>query len=97
MAYQGKSGKIKMLRVNDLGHVWGPPSEALHTQVTVMLDCDSERFFRFEIKAEDESLATQMEMLTTLRFAFNHKLDVNLSYEFVKGEHSGQLTNVQLC
>ena len=96
MSFQGKTGKIKVLRVNDLGHVWGSPSEALHTEVTIMLDSDNKNAFGFEIKPGDDSLPSRLAMLTTLRYAYIYMLDVIISYERTEGVGNSTLKVVQL-
>jgi hypothetical protein len=96
MAFKGAKGKIKFLRVNDLGHVYGPPTDAIHTEVVVGLDSAPEMAFGMELRDGDPNLPARLAMLAVLRDAYVHKLDVAVAFDIVEGKQHGMLRRVEL-
>lgn len=96
MVFEGITGKIKFLRVNDLGHVYGPPGDEIHTEVVVSLDSAPDIALGFEIRANDPNLPSRLAMLSTLRDAYIHKLTVGIGYEIEPGKMNGFLRRVNL-
>ena len=95
MAFESRTGKIKLLRTNDLGHVWGPPNDAIHTEVTVVLDSAKDMGFGFVLRAGDDNLPSRLAMLSMLRDAFIHNLTICIFYDIVEGKKNGHLRRVE--
>ena len=95
MTVVNRSGKLRYLRINDLGHDSAAPNDALHAEVTAAL-LDNDEGYGFELHDNDPDLASCKAMLTTLRDAFYHGRPVGLSIELPEGETHGQLRSVQM-
>lgn len=91
----GLTGKIKTLRVNDLGHVWGPPQDAIRTEVGVVLDSAPDRGFGFELRQGDANLPSRLGMLSVLREAYLRGQTVGLLADVPEGKKNGTLRRVQ--
>lgn len=96
MAFKSAKGHIRFLRVNDLGHVWGPPTDALHTEVTMGLDSAPDMGFGMELRDGDANLPSRLGMLGVLRDAYVHKLPVSIWFDIAEGKKNGILRRVQL-
>jgi len=96
MALKGGSGHIKFLRVNDLGHVYGPPTDAIHTEVTMGLDSLPGVGLGMELRDGDPNLPSRLGMLAVLRDAYAHKLPIGIAYDIAEGKKNGILRRVQL-
>lgn len=96
MVFQSSSGKIVMLRVNDLGHVWGPPDDAIYTEVVVKLDSAPDSGFGFELRSGDDNLPSRLAMLSVLKDAYFNQVPISLSYDIVEGKKNGHLRRVSL-
>lgn len=96
MAFKGAKGQIKFLRVNDLGQVWGSPTDAIHTEVTMGLDTVPDQAFGMELRDGDPNLPSRLAMLAVLREAYVHKLPVGVAFDIVEGKKNGILRRVQL-
>jgi hypothetical protein len=96
MAFKGANGHLRFLRVNDLGQGWGPPNDAIHTEVTTGLDTVPDMAFGMEIRDGDPNLPSRLAMLAVLRDAYVHKLPVGIAYDIVEGKKNGILRRVQL-
>jgi len=95
MAFVGKHGKLRFLRVNDLGHVFGPPTDAIHTEVTTGLVGD-DIAFGFVLRVDDPNLAARQSMLSVLRDAWFHDKAVGVAYELPADKKNGLLRRVEL-
>jgi hypothetical protein len=95
MTFTGKTGKIKLLRTNDIGHVWGPANDALHTEVTVVLDSAPDMGFGFTLRAGDDNLPSRLAMLSMLRDAFTQNLTIGIAYEIADGKKNGHLRRIE--
>jgi hypothetical protein len=73
-------GKIKYLRCNDIGHVWGGGNDALYTEVIVKISSAPDHAFGFHLRPGDPDLPANLAMLSVLRDAFVHNLDVLISF-----------------
>jgi hypothetical protein len=97
MVLKGKTGKIKHLRVNDLGSVWGSGNDALHTEVVVQLDShQNDEAFGFTLRADDPNLPSRLGMLSVLRDAYIHKLAIGIAYDIEPGKKKGILRRIDL-
>lgn len=94
MAFVGKTGKLRFLRVNDLGHVYGPPTDAIHTEVTAGL-VGSDVAFGFTLRPDDDNLPSRLAMLGVLRDAYLHDRQIGVAYDIAEGKKNGQLRRVQ--
>lgn len=95
MPFITKPGKLKFLRVNDLGHVYGPPDDAIHTEVTAGLQGD-DHAFGFVIRVGDDNLPSRLAMLSVMRDAFIHNRDIAVWYDIAEGKKNGHLRRVEL-
>ncbi len=96
MAFKGEKGQIRFLRVNDLGHVYGPPTDAIHTEVVVGLDAAPDLAVGMELRDGDPNLPSRLAMLAVLRDAYIHKHSVGIAYDIVEGKKNGILRRVEL-
>ena len=96
MPFETRQGKLKILRTNDLGHVWGPPQDAIHTEVTIVIDTAPDMSFGFELREGDANLPSRIAMLSLLRDAFKNKLTISIWYDIAAGKKNGHLRRVQL-
>ena len=92
MTCVNRSGKLRYLRINELGHA---PDVALHAEVTAAL-LDTDEGYGFELNDDDPDLPSRQAMLTTLRDAFYHGRPVDLSIDLENGEKHGRLRRVQI-
>ncbi len=95
MAFMTAQGQIAFLRVNDLGHVFGAPTDAIHTEVTMGLDTHPGMAFGMELRDGDPNLPSRLGMLATLRDAYVHKLPVGIAFDIAEGKKNGILRRVQ--
>jgi hypothetical protein len=70
-------GKITLLRVNDLGTGYGPPTDYLDVEAEVWLDSQPGRAFGLQLRTGSED-ADHWGMLKLLRDAFNENRTVQL-------------------
>jgi hypothetical protein len=98
MVFRGSQGRIKHLRVNDIGHVWGgDPTDSLYTEVIVQLDTLNDDYaFGFELRVGDDNLPARLAMLATLREAFFNNFEVGLAYDIEEGKKKGHLRRIDL-
>lgn len=96
MGFEGAQGQIRFLRVNDLGHEFGSPTDALHTEVVVGLDSEPNKAFGMELRDGDPNLPSRLAMLSVLRSAYVHKLTVGLAFDITQGKNNGILRRVEL-
>ena len=96
MAFKGAKGQIKFLRVNDLGGGYGPPSDVIHTEVTVALASNPNLAVGMELRDGDPNLPSRLAMLSILRHAFINKLAVGIAYDITEGKENGILRRVEL-
>lgn len=96
MAFIYKNGKLRFLRVNDLNHVYGPPDDAIHTEVTVGVEGD-DGGFGFVLRHDDPNLPSRLAMLATLRDVFFHGREVALGVDLPEGKKNGHLRRVDLA
>jgi len=73
------NGRLKFLRVHDVGGGFGPPSDFLDVEVVVQLDTEPGRSFGFQLR-DNGSEAAHKGMLDALRTAFAHNHPVRLDY-----------------
>jgi hypothetical protein len=72
-------GKLTMLRVNELGGGFGPPSDFIDVEVVAAFDTEPGRAFGFQLR-NDDNLAAHRRMLGLLRDAFNRSSTVQIEY-----------------
>jgi len=98
LIFQGKSGKIRHLRVTDMtAGGFGPEDDRLHTEVVVVLDeLDQAAAYGFELKAADPHLPSRLAMLSVLREAYVAGRTVGLAYYIEEGKHKGRLVRVDI-
>ncbi len=96
MTLRGAKGQIRFLRVNDLGHVYGPANDAIHTEVVVGLDTAPDLAVGMELRDGDPNLPSRLAMLSILRDAYLHKHTVGIAFNIADGKKNGILRRVEL-
>lgn len=94
MAVLQSSGKLKLLRVHDVGGKFGPPTDQLDVEVIFQLRND-DRFFGFQLRNDKHRLA-RGGMLDLLRDAFNHDWTVTTDFDIDAGKKNGRAFRVWL-
>jgi hypothetical protein len=74
------SGKVKLLRVHDVGTGYGPATDQIDVEVIVWLDSQPGKAFGFQLRNDSKGLAHQ-GMLDLLRDAFNNNRTVTIDYD----------------
>jgi hypothetical protein len=73
------SGKITMLRVNDVGTKYGPDSDQLDAEVIIKLDSKGDEAFGFQLRTGNK-MKEQSAMLGLLQEAFKKDKPVSIDY-----------------
>jgi hypothetical protein len=95
MPLNGYKGQIKFLRVGDPTNVWGSPNDAMHTEVVVILDSHPEIAAGIQLEDGDPGLPSRLAMLSVLRDAYVHKLQVGIAVDLPEGKKNGTLRRVE--
>ncbi len=74
------SGKVKLLRVHEVGTEYGPPTDQIDAEVIVWLDSQPGKAFGFQLRNDAKGPAHQ-GMLDLLRDAFNNDRKVTIDYD----------------
>jgi len=91
MALLNLSGKIVMLRVNEVGDSFGKPPDNFVVEVVVQLDSHAAGAASgFQLRADANQPARQ-GMLDLLRDAFNHGWRVHIDHEVPAGKTKGTI------
>jgi len=94
MALLNQSGKIVMLRVNELGDSYGGPPDNIIAEVIVRLDSQPlGAASGFQLRA-DANQPVRQGMLDLLRDAFNHGWRAHFDQEVPAGRTKGIITRV---
>lgn len=95
MALLNQSGKIVMLRVNEVGDSFGKPPDHIVAEVIVQLDSQvaSGGASGFQLRADAHQPARQ-GMLDLLRDAFNQGWRVHFDHDVPAGKTKGRITRV---
>ena len=94
MALLNTSGKIKMLRVNEIGDRFGPAADFIQAEVIVQLDHqtgDTASGFKLRV---DANQPVRQGMLDLLRDAFNNGWRVHFDHEVPAGKAKGTIVRV---
>ena len=94
MALLNTSGKIKMLRVNEIGDRFGPAADFIQAEVIVQLDHqtgDTASGFKLRV---DANQPVRQGMLDLLRDAFNNGWRVHFDHEVPAGKAKGTIIRV---
>lgn len=96
MALLTQSGKIVMLRVNDVGDSFGKPPDNIIAEVIVQLDSQAAGAASgFQLR-NDANQAAHQGMLDLLRDAFNHGWRVGFDHQLPAGKTKGTIIRVWL-
>jgi hypothetical protein len=91
MALLNMSGKIVMLRVNEVGDSFGRPPDSFIVEVIVQLDSHAQGAASgFQLRA-DGNQPVRQGMLDLLRDAFNHGWRVHFDHEVPQGKTKGTI------
>jgi len=92
----GMKGQISFLRVGDPTNVWGQADDSLRTEVVAKLDVNPDIAFGFDLEQGDPALPSRLAMLSVLRDAYVHKLDVGVAVEIPEGKKNGIMRRCEL-
>jgi hypothetical protein len=96
MGLENKSGKIVMLRVNEVNDSYGPPGDNMKVEVVVRLDTMAEGAASgFKLRT-DGSQPVRQGMLDLLRDGFNHGWRVHFDHKIDAGKTKGEIIRVWL-
>jgi hypothetical protein len=95
MALEQSTGKLKLLRVHDVGTKYGPPADQIDVEVVFSLTTAPDKAFGFKLRNDTQRLAHQ-GMLDLLRDAFAGNLTVTTDYEIAAGKRNGVALRVWL-
>ncbi|WP_428423124.1 hypothetical protein [Methylibium sp.] len=94
MGLEQKSGKIVLLRVNEVGDVFGPANDNMQVEVVVQLDTHiAGAASGFKLRT-DGSQPVRQGMLDLLRDAFNHGWRVGFDHQIDAGKTKGIIVRV---
>ena len=82
------SGKLRLLRVHDVGEKYGPPADRIDVEVVFGLKEEPKRAYGFKLRNDSQRLAHQ-GMLDLLRDAFAGNFTVTTDYEIAEGKQNG--------
>lgn len=91
-AIRAAAGRITMLRVHDVGTMYGPPTDPIDGEVVIQLDSDTDSAFGFKLRTGAD-LEAQRRMFKILQDAFARNLRVEINYE-VTGPNNGRILRV---
>ena len=86
-------GRVRLLRVNDVGTGYGPPTDFLDAEVIVQLDTQPGKAFGFKLRDNPDESARR-GMLDLLRDAFNNDRTVRIEYIQVAGLNNSKIIRV---
>jgi len=89
------SGKLTMLRVNNVGTKYGPSSDSINVEVVIQLNTKRGMAFGFQLR-NDTNRPAREGMLNLLRDAFNHNWTVNIDYQITPGKKNGVILRIWL-
>lgn len=94
MGLLNTSGKIKLLRINEIGDRFGPAADFIEAEVIVQLDTHpAGAASGFKLRA-DANQPVREGMLDLLRDAFTHGWRVHFDHEVQAGKKKGTITRV---
>lgn len=73
------TGKVKLLRVHDVGTGYGPPTDFIDVEAVVWLDTQPGKAFGFQLR-NDPKLPARQGMLDLLRDALANNWTVSIDY-----------------
>jgi photosystem II stability/assembly factor-like uncharacterized protein len=86
-------GRVRLLRVHDVGTGYGPPYDSLDAEVIVWLDTQPGQAYGFTLREDTTELAHR-GMLDRLRDSFNRNTRVRLDYIKYAGQNNSRLLRV---
>lgn len=82
MVVESSFGIIKMLRISSEGwDFWGAGIDQMQVEVIALLDTEPNKAFGLELKGNKSWLSSQLAMLSVLRDAYLHQLQVQFAYD----------------
>jgi hypothetical protein len=95
MVEQQATGKVTLLRVNEIGEGFGPPGDAIEAEVIVELDTQSGMAFGFQLR-NDKERPVHQGMLDLLRDALANNFDVTIDLDIPQGNKNGTIIRLAL-
>lgn len=94
MALETKTGRIVMLRVNEVNDVYGPPGDSMKAEVVVRLDSMAANAASgFRLRTDSDQPARE-GMLSLLRDALAHGWRVSFDHQIDAGKTKGAIIRV---
>jgi hypothetical protein len=89
------SGRIKVLRVHDVGTAYGPASDRIDVEVVTTLDTQPGKAFGFQLR-QDANQSARRGMLDLLRDAYANNWPVSFDHITPAGKNNGRIIRVWL-
>ena len=89
------TGKITLLRVNDVGTGYGPPDDFIDAEVIVRLDSQPGKAFGFQLR-RDANYQSHRSEFALLRRAFQIGRPVTIDYDLAPGKNNGTIIRTWL-
>jgi len=89
------SGKLKMLRINQVGSKYGPGHDQIDAEVIIQLGSKPGMAFGFKLR-NDSNRPVRQGMLDLLRDAYANNLTVTIDYDITAGKKNGIIVRVWL-
>ena len=89
------SGKLKMLRINQVGSKYGPGTDQIDAEVIIQLDSKPGMAFGFKLR-NNWTRPVRQGMLDLLRDAYANDLTVTIDYDIAAGKKNGIIVRVVL-
>jgi hypothetical protein len=94
MGLETKSGKIVLLRVNEVNDIYGPPGDSMQVEVVIRLDTMAEGAASgFQLRPGNAQPARE-GMLRLLRDALAHGWRVSFDHDIQPGKTKGRIIRV---
>jgi hypothetical protein len=87
------SGKVTLIRVQDVGQLYGPPGDVIDADVIFTLSNSTANAYGFQLRPGANEL-TRAGMLDLLRDAFENNWTVTINFNFDPGHNNGIATRV---
>jgi hypothetical protein len=92
-AFVSTSGKVNLIRVQDVGQLYGAPGDVIDVDVIFTLTTSPGKAFGFQLRTGTNQL-TREGMLNLLRDAFNNNWTVIVEYNIEPGKNNGVASRV---
>jgi len=91
--YIETTGTLTLLRVNEVGTKFGPPTDQIDVEVVIALSNRPGQYFGFQLR-NDTNRSVHEAMLELLRDAYANNFKVTIDVEIPTGKNNGVLNRV---